>query len=80
MHKLTINGTYLSTQKELKLQGFIHSPITTQQMFVYSIGLEVPDPGMSGYCPGKIPVNCAYCFVRKFSCDIAAPLHMSPAR
>ena len=33
-----------------------------------------------GHCPGKILVNCAYFFVREFSCDVVAPLCMSPAR
>ena len=35
---------------------------------------------MPGHCPGKILVNCAYFFVREFSCDVAAPLCVSPAR
>ena len=31
-----------------------------------------------GHCPGKILVNCAYCF-KKLSCDIAALLPVSSA-
>jgi len=46
-------------------------------VFVAPVGslesLAVPDPG-------KILVNCAYCFVWKFSCDIATPLRVPPAR
>ena len=41
--------------------------------------LAVPDPGIPGHCPGKILVNCAYFFVREFSCDVVAPLCVSPA-
>ena len=35
--------------------------------------LAVPDPSMSGHCPGKTLVNCAHCFVPKFSCNIGLP-------
>ena len=35
--------------------------------------LAVPDPGTSGHCPGKTLVNCAHCFVPKFSCNIGLP-------
>ena len=42
--------------------------------------LAVPDPGTPGRCPRKILANCAYCFMWKFSCDVVAPLHVSPAR
>ena len=41
--------------------------------------LVVLDPGKPGHCPGKISVNVDIGY-GKFNCDIAAPLHVSPAR
>ena len=57
-----------------KLQGFIHSPITTQQMFLYSIGGS--RPGHVWELPGKM---CLLLGAEIQLWHIGAQLHVSPA-